>query len=65
MKMTKHQCIANFLIGFGSILNISPVFATIDIGSPQDDFRNIQNDFKQLGKDMRKGMQEVANAERK
>ena len=28
MKMTKRQCIANILIGFGSILNIAPVVAT-------------------------------------
>ncbi|MDO4698832.1 MAG: hypothetical protein Q4A60_09220 [Pasteurellaceae bacterium] len=65
MKMTKHQCIANFFIGFGSIFNIAPLFAQIDVGSPQDDLRNMRNDFKQLGSDMRKGMKEVVNAQRK
>lgn len=31
MKMKKHQCIANFLIGFGSILNIAPVVTVTPI----------------------------------
>ncbi|WP_198351651.1 hypothetical protein [Glaesserella parasuis] len=63
--MTKHQCIANFFIGFGSMFNIAPLFASIDIGSPQDDLKNMQNDFRQLGDDLRKGIGEVVNAQRK
>lgn len=65
MKMTKYQCIANFFIGFGSIFSIAPIFVTPNFGSSQDDFHNMQNDFKQLGYDMRQGIKEVANAERK
>lgn len=65
MKMTKHKCIANFLIGFGSVLNFSPVMSASSLQTLQDDMQNMHNDLKQLGNDMRKGMSEVAHDYRK
>lgn len=61
MKMKKHQCIANFLIGFGSILNIAPVFATTELGSPKDDLENLQKDWQAIGADMYKAMERLNN----
>lgn len=61
MKMTKRQCIANILIGFGSILNIAPVFAPINVGSPQDDLANMRKDWKVVGGYLNKAIGTIKN----
>lgn len=56
MKMTKHQCVANLLIGFGSILNIAPVVAatpTIPTNGQMEANKLVRASWERVGDSLR------------
>lgn len=56
MNMTKHKCVANFLIGFGSILNICPIVAvtpTVTTNGQAEANKLIQDSWKQVGESLK------------
>lgn len=63
MKMSRNtQYIASFMIGVGSVLNISPVFANVgDVGTPQNDLNNLKKDWQSVGSYLYKAMEIVDN----
>ncbi|OOF42439.1 hypothetical protein BKK49_02660 [Rodentibacter rarus] len=65
MKTIQRTCIANFLIGFGSILNFSPAFSSPTVITLEDDIQNMNNDLKQLGDDIKEGISQITYEYRK
>lgn len=46
--MKKYHLYA-FLLGIGSLLNITPAFAKAKLGSPSDDAKALYHDLQKLG----------------
>ncbi|PJG85726.1 hypothetical protein CVP05_04625 [Conservatibacter flavescens] len=50
------------MIGFGSILNVSPVvFLSTNVGTPSDDKANLQKDWQAVGGYLYKAMETLEN----
>lgn len=67
MKQSKSSTyIASFMVGFGSILNIAPVFADIgNVGSSLDDRNNLKKDWQNVGSYLYKAMDTLNNEQPK
>ena len=55
MKKPKHtRCISNFLLGFGSVLNIAPVVsASSTIDTDSNEYQYFDNAWKETGQFLR------------
>lgn len=57
----KSRYIASFMVGVGSILNIAPAFTIVQVGTPQDDARNLKNDWQRVGSYLSNAMSTLDN----
>lgn len=56
MKVTKRKCVANLLIGFGSILNIAPVVAvspTVATNGQAEANKLIRTSWERVGESLK------------